>query len=344
METTMTDERTAYPILRESLDESFSAYADHELDALVRQLYGEDVGAEDVEGLFDDIGRGLGRAGRAVGDFAQKAAPAVARTLPSIAQGALAGGGVGGPIGAIVGAAAGGVGGALSQTRNPTLRGIGGALGSATQLVSQFTPAGRLGGLAKAGLGALGSRNPLGGLAQAGLGALGGAMGPAGGALQGLAGQAARFAPQLARGGGASALLGLLSRPETLQALTSSALGAAGRRNVMVGGQPVGIQSLLGALGNLAGRAAGEAESDGEDLPAYFFGQEGELAIDPADSDQRTDALLTFLALTAPRWAAPPAPPPPRSDEFEEAEYTLEHQLADEMLMEMELMEMEDAA
>ena len=85
----------------------------------------------------------------------------------------------------------------------------------------------------------------------------------------------------------------------------SSTLGAAGRSRVMVGNQPGGVQSIMSAIGNLAGRAASEAAADtSEGLPEYFLDAEGEPEIDPADADQRTDALLALFALTLPRLLA----------------------------------------
>ncbi len=318
--------QTAYPRLRESLAADYVELSDERLDAIVAEVYGPGVTAEDIESFWRDVGRGFQNVARGVGNFAQQAAPVVARTLPGIAQGALTGASFGGPFGAIAGAVAGGAGSALSQSRNPTLRGIGGAIGGAGRLASSFTGGGALGNLANVALGALGGRGAtagalrqiaggaLGALPGGGMpGAIGNLAGTAIGALQrqggvaGAIGQAAgAIAPQFAtalagnRGGNANALLGLLSRPETVRALTAATLGQYGRPNVMVGGQPVGVQSILGALGNLAGRAAGEAESAAEHLPAYFYAADGELAIDPANSDERADALLELFARTPP--------------------------------------------
>jgi hypothetical protein len=335
----MTIPGTAFPNLRRSLAAEYNELSDQELDALVAEIYGPGVTAEDVEGLFDDIGRGLQSAAGAVGHFVQQAAPVVGKALPSIAQGALTGASVGGPIGAIVGAAAGGAGGILSQSKDPTLRGIGGAIGGVSQLASTFTGGGALSNLAKVGGGALSGG---GGASLTGaLGSLAGVPGPLG-KIAGAISQAAPIAAQigsLARGGSANALIGMLTRPETLQALSSAAMGQFGKPNVMVGNQPVGVQSILKALGNLSERAASEAVTiPAESLPPYFYGESGELVVDPADSDQRTDALLALLALTAPRWASPaPAPAPA-------AEYTEAHAFADRALMVQEWWENEEAA
>ncbi len=338
---------TAFPRLRSSLDAVYNELSDQELDALVAEIYGPGVTAEDVEGFFDDIGRGLQSAAGAVGHFVQQAAPVVAKALPAIAQGAMTGASVGGPIGAIVGAAAGGAGGILSQSKDPTLRGIGGAIGGVSQLASSFTGGGALSNIAKVGLGALsGQAGGVQGITGA-LGGLAGLPGPVG-KIAGAINQVAPIAQQVAgltRGGAsANALIGLLTRPETLQALTSAAMGQFGKPNVMVGNQPVAVQSLLKALGNLSERAAGEAVTvPSEALPAYFYGESGELAIDPADSDQRTDALLTLLALTAPRWTAP-TPAPSSANGAEYAEDTPAHAFADRHLALQEWWEDEEAA
>lgn len=266
---------TSFPLLRSCLAAEFSDLNDEQLDAVVAEIFGADATAGDIESFWSDIGRGLSRAGQSV-----------AKALPSIAQGAATGAGFGGPIGALVGAVAGGAGGILSQSRNKTLRGIGSAVGGVGQIASTIRGGG-LGSLANIALG---------GLAKA-------APGGAGGPLGSLAGGLARAIP--GAGGSANALMGLLSRPETMQAMMSSTLGAAGRSRVMVGNQPVGVQSIMSAIGNLAGRAGAEAAADtSEGLPDYFLDAEGEPEIDPADADQRTDALLALFALTLPRLLA----------------------------------------
>jgi hypothetical protein len=349
---------TAYPALRASLAADYVELSDEQLDWLVADVYGPGVTAEDVESFWRDVGRGFQSVARGVSQVAQQAAPVVARTLPGIAQGALTGASVGGPFGAIAGALAGGAGSALSQSRNRTLRGIGGAIGGVGQLASSFTGGGALANLARVGLGALGrggGSGALANLAGSALGALQGAGGrgaagalgalaaPALGALQqpgGVAGAigqlAGAVAPQVAgarggRGGSANALLGLLSRPETVRALLSASMGQYGRPSVMLGTQPVAVQSIMNAIGSLAGRAAAEAEAaaDGETLPAYFYSADGELAIDPADTDERADALLELYAWT-------PAPMPeagPSEHAWREPEYTDEDAMYDEWLL-----------
>jgi hypothetical protein len=280
---------TDYPLLRASLAPQYANLPAPRLNELVRSIYGPQTGAEDVEGLFDDIGRGLKNAARGVGQFAQRAAPVVMRALPSVASGAASGAAFG-PWGALIGAGAGLAGGLLSQSSNPTARQAGGVIQGAGSLVSSV----RGGGAA----GAAGS------LASIASGALGGTP----------AGQMALNGMQAARGGGGGAanmLAGLLSRPELAQSLFSSLLGGAGRQNVSIGGQQVPVSQMLSALSNVAGRAAheaAEAEGAGEDTPEYAELAAEAFGIDPEDSESRADALLTLLALTPSIWMNRPTP------------------------------------
>ena len=361
----MNGQWTDYPLVRQNLAPEFAELSDEQIDALVEHFYGEGFTGEDLEGFFDSIKRGLGSVAGAVGDFAQKAAPVVMKTLPGIAQGAMAGSALG-PYGMLAGAIAGGAGSALSQSKNPTLRGIGRGLGSATQLASSIRgggAAGGIGGLLKGGLSQLGGRGGaaggIGGLLQGGLSQLGGRGGAAGGiggllqgglsqhgrrggdagaALGGIAnifGGALHGAPGQALPAGASAntLLGMLARPEVGQALMSAAMGGLGRQSVQMGSSQVGVQSILSALSGLAGQAAGEmAGTESESLPEYFYGEDGELAFDPAERHDRDRALLTYMVLTAPSWAAKPQVVVVQSPPSREPEYTEADAEADEWL------------
>jgi hypothetical protein len=296
---------TEYPRLRASLAPEYAEIDDEQLDALVAEIYGPGVSAEDIESLWRDVGRGFQNVARGVGRVAQQAAPVVAGALPSIAQGAMTGATVGGPWGALAGAVAGGVGGVMSQSKNRTLRSVGGAIGGATQLAGNLTGGGALRGLAGVGLGG-GTAGLIGQLAGGAR-----ALPPAGAAQLArrmarrptparLAGLPAQLGGALGgAGGSANALLGMLARPETLRALSASALGGFGRQQVPLGGQSVPVQSILGALGTLAGRAAAESEAAGEHAhPAHYYDSAGELAIDPADAEQRAEALLELYAAT----------------------------------------------
>lgn len=275
---------TDYPLLRSSLAPEYASLSPEALDDLVRSIYGPNASAEDVEGLFDDIGKGLKTAAKSVGNFASKAAPMVAKALPNVASGA-AGGAAFGPWGALIGAGAGLASGLLSQSGNKTARSVGGAIHNVGGLVSTVRgggAGGALGSLASVASGALGGTKA----GRAALGALGAARG--GGA-----------------GGAANMLAGLLTRPELAQSLTSSLMGAAGRKSIGIAGQQVPISQMLAALSNVAGRAAheaAEAEGYGEMTPEYAEVAAEAFGIDPEDAEGRTDALLTLLALTPSIW------------------------------------------
>ncbi|GAO37874.1 hypothetical protein SCH01S_01_00370 [Sphingomonas changbaiensis NBRC 104936] len=273
---------TDFPLLRASLAPQYAGLGAAELDEVVQALYGPEATAEDVEGLFDDIGRGFQNAAKGVGKFAQQAAPVVAGALPSIAQGA-ATGATFGPWGALIGAATGAAGGILAQSKNKTARQIGGAIHDVGGLVSTVRgggAGGALGSLASVASGALGAT-------QAGRSVAG--------ALAG--GQAG--------GGAANALMGLLGRPELAQALSSAAMGGFGRTNIPIGGQQVPVNQILAALGTLSQRAAHEAaeyDESAEATPEFATAAEATLGIDADDAEGRTDALLTLLALTPSIW------------------------------------------
>lgn len=288
-----------YPLFRASLAPAYAEADTGELDNIARRIYGPGANAEDVENFFSDIGNGLSSAASAVGHFAQQAAPVVARALPSMAQGAMAGSALG-PWGALAGAVAGGAGSILSQTNNPTARAIGGGLSTVTNLASTIRGGGPTG-------------------AMGALGALGG------GTMQG----AAIPLSPAAGGGSANALIGLLGRPEITQGLLQGALGQFGRQNIAIGGQQIPTSLLLNALGTLANRAAheaAEAQDTGEALPAHFVEAAEALGLESEDVEGRTDTLLTLLALSPALFsnnrpvvvnqtAAPPDPPPPPAGE-----------------------------
>jgi hypothetical protein len=278
-------------LLRSSLAPQYAALPAEQLESLVQSIYGPGTSAEDVEGLFDDIGRGLQGAARGVGQFAQRAAPMLARALPNVASGA-AGGAAFGPWGALIGAGAGLASGLLQQSGNRTARNVGQAIHGVGSLVSTVR-----------GGGAGGAMGSLASIAGGGMG-------------QTRAGQAALGGLQAARGGGgqggaAAMLNGLLSRPELLQSLLGSMMGAAGRQNVDVGGQAVPVSQMLSALSNVAGRAAHEAaevEGSAELTPEYALIGAEAFGTDPEDAEGRVDTLLTLLALTPSLWMNPRPP------------------------------------
>ena len=69
---------TAYPTLRASLAPEYTELSDEQLDFLVAEMYGPGVSAEDIEGFWNDVGKGFKKVGKTVGG-----------ALPSIAQGAM---------------------------------------------------------------------------------------------------------------------------------------------------------------------------------------------------------------------------------------------------------------
>lgn len=270
-----------FPLLRAAVAEGHEAADYDELTAICESVYGPGVTPEDVESFFSDVGRGLQSAAKSVGNFAQKAAPMVAKALPNIAQGAAAGSAFG-PWGALVGGVAGGASGILQQSGNRTARDIGKGIHQVGSLASSIRGggAGALGALTRGSAG--GGTN---GLANAIFGAAG--RGGAGGT------------------GAAGNLLGMLARPEMLQSLLAGQMGQHGRRAVQVGAQRVPVHTMLSALGTVAGRAAGEAAEwaeDAEQTPPFILAAGESLGIDPEDAEGRSDALITLLALSPAIW------------------------------------------
>lgn len=106
-------------------------------------------------------------------------------------------------------------------------------------------------------------------------------------------------------------LLGLLQRPEVLQALMALALGSAGRRTVPVGaaGTEVPVSSFANLLGTLGQHAFAQSESihpPAQGFPEYLY-RGGELAVDPASPEQRAGRLMELLSETMPVPAARPS-------------------------------------
>lgn len=314
----MTMQQMDYPLLRFSLAPEYAEVSHQQLTGIVEAIYGPGATPESVEGLFDDIGRGLSSAARSVGQFAQQAAPVVARALPNVIQGATTGASMGGPWGALIGGLAGGASGIMQQSSDPTVRGIGGFMHQAGSMAGAI----RGGGLGGGG-------NALASIGQGGQsGAPGGAnllnslLGGTGGGQPGAAGPVGQT--PASTGGAANGLMGMLTRPETLQALLSAAMGAFGNRNVPVAGQQVPVHNMLSALSTLAGRAASEAAEfaeNAEATPAFAENGAEALGLNPDSAEGRLDSLLLAMALTQPMWntnrpaapltvnVAPPEPP-----------------------------------
>jgi hypothetical protein len=201
-----------------------------------------------------------------LGKFASSAGKAVLKAAPSIlpVAGTIVGTAFGGPIGAQLGGTLGGL--------------AGKAVGAATGQPSAGGLGGLLGGSGGIG-GLLGGSGGIGGLLSGGLGSL-------------LGGSPA-----------ASQLLQTITKPETIQALGSMAMGAMGKPNVSVGGAsvPVGafgtlLKSLIGQAETQYAEAVAAAEGDG--TPAYMRDFSGQAVSDPAVPLNRAIALYQLLQAT----------------------------------------------
>jgi hypothetical protein len=98
----------------------------------------------------------------------------------------------------------------------------------------------------------------------------------------------------------AGQLLQTITKPETMQALTSMAMGAFGKQNVPVGGTQVPVSAFGNLLKTLIGRAEAEyaesiARSRGDGTPEYMLDYAGEAKSDPAVAENRAEALFELL-------------------------------------------------
>lgn len=205
--------------------------------------------------------------GKTFSSVAKAAAPIAKVALPI--AGGIAGTFIGGPAGAMIGSQ-------LGQL-------AGGAIGAAAGGQS-------LAGVAKSALPAVA------GIAGT---ALGGPVGTMVGAQLGqLAGGAAPL-PQMPAAG---RLLQTITRPETMQALSSMLLGQLGRPNVQVGSTPVPVTAFTNLLGILANQAASEfnatTSAASESVPKYMADYAGEPKGDPAVAADRANALYELLENT----------------------------------------------
>ncbi|QBY55460.1 hypothetical protein [Cupriavidus oxalaticus] len=324
-----------YPHLREALAPEYAELDPEQIEALIEQTFGPGLSAEQYEEIFGaitkaassvgravggvarDVGRTATAAGREVGRVAQKAAPVVTSALPGIAQGALSGAALG-PVGMVAGAVLGGTSSALAKHGKGALRGIGKAVNTGVGLAGMLTPGGAIGrGL----LGAVTGGGGLGGLARAGVNALGGggagafgqiahkALGGSGGA--GGIGQIAQTTLGALAGGdqpgglsrgspAAGQLLHLIGqRPEVAKALQSMMLSPIGRQSIPVSGQQVPVAAFTNLIGQLAGLAQAEYQAalgpQSETVPEYLHESTGAYRCDPADPMQRAEVLWNLL-------------------------------------------------
>jgi len=131
---------TAYPYLRDALDDRFSALTDAEFDSAFEAAFGDGVTPVEYEEFFSGLGKALS-------NFAQQAAP----VAQSAVQGAITGGAAGaryGPYGALIGALAGGTGSALQQHGTGTARDVGNVLSGVVGTAGALGGGGGAGGLA----------------------------------------------------------------------------------------------------------------------------------------------------------------------------------------------------
>jgi hypothetical protein len=150
------------------------------------------------------------------------------------------------------------------------------------------------GGPAGASLG-----NSLGSLAGKALGAATGQ--PSGGAGGGLGGLISGGLGSLVSGSPAAGqLLQTITKPETIQALTSMAMGPMGKQSIPVGGASVPVGAFGTLLKTLLGQAETEyaeamANAEGDGTPAYMKDFAGQPVSDPAVPLNRAVALYQLL-------------------------------------------------
>jgi hypothetical protein len=95
-------------------------------------------------------------------------------------------------------------------------------------------------------------------------------------------------------------LLQTIAKPETLQALSSMAMGALGKPNVSVGGTSVPVAAFGNLLSTLLKSAETEyaeaiANAEGDGTPAYMRDYSGQAVADPAVALNRAVALYQLL-------------------------------------------------
>jgi hypothetical protein len=173
---------------------------------------------------------------------------------------------------------------------------------------------------------------------------LGGLVGgPLGAQLGGTLGSVAgKFAGAAAQPGGvqsaASQLLQTVTRPETIQALGSMAMGALGKKDVSVGGTSVPVAAFGNLLKTLIGNAEAEysqalTAAEGDGTPSYMHDFSGQAVSDPAVPLNRAVALYQLLQTAKPSEMD--------SEADAEAEYDMEAEQAE--WDEMELAEVYDS-
>lgn len=101
----------------------------------------------------------------------------------------------------------------------------------------------------------------------------------------------------------AAQLLQILQDPKVLQVLLALTMGNAGKKNLTVGKSVVSPPAILDLIKTLVGRTAQESE---DEHPAttegYLLDQSGKYAFDPANPDDRADALVEHLTSNNSDW------------------------------------------
>jgi hypothetical protein len=251
-------ETLEYPALREALDERYASLPPEDIEQLVYEMFGPAVQAEDLENIFSSIGKAFGNLGPTLSNFAQQAAPVIARVAPAAAQGFASGAMVGGPYAGLAGAGLGILSSLLGGSQAP------GGQPSRPATAPAAPPQ------------------------------MPGAQMPAAPQMPG----APALPPgQVAASPAAAALASLVSRPELGDVLKSLIMGSHGRRTVPVGpgGTQVGLDAFTNLLGALATQASVEhalltPEQD-EAVPAYLEGRD----LDPAVPEHRAAALYDLF-------------------------------------------------
>lgn len=277
---------TSLPLLRSVLNPEIAALPHVQLVEFMESEYGEGAAEqyeEYLEGFFGDVGK-----------FFKKAAPIVTNIAGGVIKGASTGAALGLP-GIIGGAVAGGVGQGFSSYGKGTLRDIGKGLNTGLGVASQFSPTGRIGGTIGGAVSSIGKgRNVLRTAVGAATNLVPGGLGQGG---------AATALTQLIGGRGgnnASQLLGLLQRPEVMQALAAMAMGPNGRTTIPVGAarRPVPASAFAGLINRFAQNVMDEQAtySDGSESDlGYLMNDAGEWIADPAESDERAAVLYEML-------------------------------------------------
>jgi hypothetical protein len=169
------------------------------------------------------------------------------------------------------------VGKVVAQVAPSVLPIAGTVLGTAVGGPLGASLGGTLGSLAGKAIGGATGQPPSPGGGAAGIG----------GVIGGLSGSSA-----------AGQLLQTLFKPQTVQALTSMAMGPMGRSNVPVGGTQVPVTAFTNLLSTLVGKAEAEynaSMANQSSVPSYMRDYAGQPKGDPAIAQHRAEALFELL-------------------------------------------------